>query len=59
MCSEPYLEVLLMWWAPVGSELFGPGFVVLHGDIRENPGGKNRVMTTADMFFRDGESFSD
>ena len=48
-----------MWWAPVGSELFGPGFVVLHGDIRENPGGKNRVMTTADMFFRDGESFSD
>jgi hypothetical protein len=35
-----------MWWVPVGSDWLGPGYLVLRADTRENPGGKNRVMTT-------------
>jgi hypothetical protein len=46
MCSGPRLEVLLIWWVPVGSDWLGLGYLVLHADTRENPGGKNRVMTT-------------
>jgi hypothetical protein len=34
-----------MWWVPVGSNRLGPGCLVLCADTRENPGGKNRVMT--------------
>jgi hypothetical protein len=45
MCSGPHFEVLLMRWAPVRSIRFGLGCLVLRVDARENPGGKNRVMT--------------
>ncbi len=45
MCSRPRLKALLMWWVPVGSDRLGSGCLVLRADSRENPGGKNRVMT--------------
>ena len=35
----------LMWRALVGSGRRGSGCLVLRADTRENPGGKNRVMT--------------
>ena len=34
-----------MWQALVGSGRLGSGCLVLRADTRENPGGKNRVMT--------------
>jgi hypothetical protein len=34
-----------MWQISVGSNRLGLGYLVLHADARENPGGKNRVMT--------------
>ena len=39
------LEVILTWWALIGSGRLGLGCLVLRADIRENPGGKNGVMT--------------
>ena len=46
-----HLEVILMWWALVGSGRLGSGCLVLHADTRENPGGKNGVMTVAPSLF--------
>ena len=40
------LEVILTWWALVGSGRLGLGYLVLRADTQENPKGKNRVMTT-------------
>jgi hypothetical protein len=40
MCFGPYLEILLMWWVPVGSDQLGSGCLVLRADTRENPGVK-------------------
>ena len=34
-----------MWRALVGSGRLGSGCLVLHANTRENPGGKNGVMT--------------
>ena len=45
MCFGPRLEVLSIWWVPVGLEWLGPDYLILRVDTRENPGGKNRVMT--------------
>ncbi len=45
MCSGPRLEVILMWWALIGSGQLGPGYLVLRADTQENPEGKNGVMT--------------
>jgi hypothetical protein len=39
------LGVLLMWRVPVGFDQLSPGCLVLRANTRENPGGKNRVMT--------------
>jgi hypothetical protein len=36
-----------MRWVPVGSNRLSLGCLVLRADIRENPGGKNGVMTAA------------
>ena len=46
MCSGPCLEALLMWWTPVGSDRLGSGCLVSCADTQENPGGKNRIMTS-------------
>ena len=46
MRPRPHLEVILMWWAFVRSSRLGSDYLVLHANVRENPGGKNRVMTT-------------
>ena len=35
----------MTWPALVGSSLLGSGCLVLRADIRENPGGKNGIMT--------------
>jgi hypothetical protein len=45
MCSGPRLEVLLMWWVPIGSDRLSPGCLILRADTRENLRGKNRVIT--------------
>jgi hypothetical protein len=45
MCSGPRLEVLLLWWVPVGSDGLAPGCLVLYADTQENLEGKNKVMT--------------
>ena len=45
MCFGSHLEVILMWWALIESGWLGPGYLVLRVDARENPGGKNRVIT--------------
>ena len=42
---RPRLEVILMWWALVGSSWIGSSCFILRADTRENPGGKNGVMT--------------
>ena len=42
---ENVLRVLKCNWAPLGSTRLGPGCLVLRIETRENPGGKNRVMT--------------
>jgi hypothetical protein len=36
---------------PVGSTLLGSGYLVLCADTRENPGGKNRVITVMTTTF--------
>ena len=41
----------LTWRALVGSGRLGLGYLVLHACIRENPGGKNGVMTGCDCYF--------
>ena len=51
MCSEPRIDVLLMWWVPIRSDQLSPGCLILRADTRENPGGKNRVMTVAPSLF--------
>uniref|UniRef100_A0A2N9FYA5 Uncharacterized protein n=1 Tax=Fagus sylvatica TaxID=28930 RepID=A0A2N9FYA5_FAGSY len=43
------LGVILTWWALVGSGWLGLGCLVLRADIRENPGGKNGVMTAVEL----------
>ena len=45
MCPEPSSWEYLMWRALVRSGRLGSGCLVLCADTRENPGGKNRVMT--------------
>ena len=50
MCSRSRFEVLLMWWVLFGSDQLGPGCLVLRVNPRENPRGKNRVMTTPTIF---------
>jgi hypothetical protein len=40
-----------MWWVRVGSDWLGPGYLVLRANIRENPVGKNGVMTVAPSLF--------
>jgi hypothetical protein len=45
MCYGPRFEILLMRWAPVGLDWLDPGCFILRADTRENPRGKNRVMT--------------
>ena len=42
---EPSSWGYLMWRALVGSGRLGSGCLVLRADTRENPGGKNGVMT--------------
>jgi hypothetical protein len=37
--------------ALVGSDRLGPGCLVLRADTRENPGGKNGVMTAGVIIF--------
>ena len=39
----------LVWWALVGLGRLGSGCLVLRADSRENPGGKNGVMTIGYM----------
>ena len=51
MCPRLRLEVILMWWALVGSGRLGLGCLFLRADTRENPGGKNGVMTVAPSLF--------
>jgi hypothetical protein len=41
----------LMWQALVGSGRLGSGCLVLRADTRENPGGKNGVMTLTGLCF--------
>jgi hypothetical protein len=45
MCPGPSFWEYLMWRGVVGSCWLGPGCPVLCADTRENPGGKNGVMT--------------
>jgi hypothetical protein len=45
MCPRPSSWGYLMWRALVGSGWLGSGCLVLRADTRENPGGKNGVMT--------------
>ena len=45
MCSGVCPEIIPMWWTLVGSNWLGPDCPVLGADTRENPGGKNGVMT--------------
>ena len=45
MCPRLLLEVILTWWALVGSGWLGLGCLVLRADTRENPEGRNEVMT--------------
>ena len=45
MCPGPSSWGCLMWRALVGSGRLGSSCLVLHADTRENPGGKNGVMT--------------
>ena len=45
MCPEPSSWGYLMWRALVGSGRLGSGCLVLRADTRENPRGKNGVMT--------------
>jgi transposase InsO family protein len=42
---NPLLEVILTWRALVGSGWLGSGCLFLRANTRENPRGKNRVMT--------------
>jgi hypothetical protein len=44
-CPRSRLEVILMRRVRIGSGWVGSGYLVLRADIRENPEGKNRVMT--------------
>ncbi len=43
------LGVILTWWALVGSGWLGLGCLVLRADVRENPEGKNGVMTAVEL----------
>uniref|UniRef100_A0A2N9I2Q2 Uncharacterized protein n=1 Tax=Fagus sylvatica TaxID=28930 RepID=A0A2N9I2Q2_FAGSY len=45
------LGSISMWRALVGSGRLGSGCLVLRADTRENPGGKNGVMTVAPSLF--------
>uniref|UniRef100_A0A2N9H136 G-patch domain-containing protein n=1 Tax=Fagus sylvatica TaxID=28930 RepID=A0A2N9H136_FAGSY len=45
MCPGPSSWGYLMWRALVGSSRLGSGCLVLRADTRENPEGKNGVMT--------------
>ena len=47
---DPILR-LFAWRALVGSGRLGSGCLVLRADTRENPGGKNGVMTVAPSLF--------
>uniref|UniRef100_A0A2N9HGD5 Uncharacterized protein n=1 Tax=Fagus sylvatica TaxID=28930 RepID=A0A2N9HGD5_FAGSY len=48
MCPGSSSWGCLIWRAFVGSGRLGSGCLVLHADTRENPVGKNRVMTGSD-----------
>ena len=45
MCPKPSSWGYLMWRALVGSGRLGSGCLILRADTRENPAGKNVVMT--------------
>ena len=45
MCPRLLLEVILTWWALVGSSWLDLGCLVLRDDTLENPEGRNVVMT--------------
>jgi hypothetical protein len=45
MCPGPSSWGYLMWRALVGSGRLGSGCLILRADTRENPVGKNGVMT--------------
>jgi hypothetical protein len=49
--SDLLLGEYLMRRALVGSDRLGSGCLVLRADTRENPGGKNGVMTVAPSLF--------
>ena len=51
MCPGPSSWEYLMWRGFVGSCWLGPGCPVLRADTRENPVGKNGVMTVASSLF--------
>ena len=49
MCPGPSSWGYLIWRALVGSGRLGSGYLILLVDTRENPGGKNGVMTQPRM----------
>uniref|UniRef100_A0A2N9G3M2 Uncharacterized protein n=1 Tax=Fagus sylvatica TaxID=28930 RepID=A0A2N9G3M2_FAGSY len=49
---ELLLGVIPTWWALVGLGRLGLGCLILRVDTRENPGGKNGVMTPTKLFRR-------
>ena len=51
MHPRPRLEVILMWRALVGSGWLDSGCLVLRADTRENPWGKNGVITITSSLF--------
>jgi hypothetical protein len=51
MCPGPSSWGYLTWRVLIESGWFGLGCLVLRADARENPGGKNGVMTVAHSLF--------
>jgi hypothetical protein len=58
MCPGPSSWEYLMWRGFVGSCWLGPGCPVLRADTRENPVGKNGVMTSSFLFVKNYCTFS-